>query len=82
MAKPKMGANVMYCGHNGYFIADIFTVGNVNVIVASREVDPGNIFRNEEFGPGTHHLSDFPSAGVWKPHKGIFVVPQEQVKEL
>lgn len=30
----------------------------------------------------THHLSDFPSAGFWKPELGVFVVPQEQVKEI
>jgi len=34
MSESKMGAKVMYCGHTGWFLADIFRVGNVNVVKA------------------------------------------------
>jgi hypothetical protein len=82
MSKSAMGANVMYCGHNGYFIADIYDLGEVNVVHARREVNPDTIMRYKEFGEPTHHLSDFPKAGFWKPRMGVFVVPKSQVKEL
>ncbi len=79
MSKSSMGALVQYCGHNGCFIADIWHIGNINVVVASQSVLPENLDRQSK---PTHHISDFPKAGYWKPFKGIFVVPQEQVKNL
>lgn len=84
MAKAAIGATVIYCGHRGTFIADIYEVGNVNVVHASREVTPENLERDGMEGPAgaTHHLLDFPTAGFWKPRHGVFVVPKEQVKEL
>ena len=80
MAKSHMGAVVKYCGHNGSFIADIWEVGNTNVVHASRPVSMENLDR-PALGC-THHLSDFPKPGFWKPHHGIFVVPAKQVTEL
>lgn len=82
MAKAKMGAVVSYCGHNGNFIADIWQVGNTNVVRASQEVTGANLIRDDRFGKATHHLSDFPKPGFWRPDLGVFVVPQKQVKEL
>ena len=75
-----MGARVAYCGHDGTFVADVHRVGNVNVVVANGPVTPGNIDRPAE--GATHHVSDYPKGGYWAPHKGIFVVPEQQVKEL
>jgi len=80
MSKAKMGATVQYCGHDGTFVADIFKIGNVNVIKANGLVTPGNIRRPAQ--KATHHLVDFPSAGFWRPDIGIFVVPQAQLEEL
>jgi hypothetical protein len=82
MSEAKMGANVLYCGHDGYFIADIHRIGNVNVVKANGEVTPGNIIRDERWGPATHPLVDFPVAGYWNPKLGIFVVPEKQVKPV
>lgn len=79
MAKPAIGARVMYCGHDGFFVADIFLVGNVNVVRANGPVTSGNIIRTD-LDSATHHLRDFPLAGFWSPQKGIFVVPAAQVK--
>lgn len=76
-----MGANVMFCGHQGYFIADIHVVGNVAVVV-SAPVTPGGLCRDNEFGKPTHLMVDFPTGGYWKPSKGIFVVPVGQVRKL
>jgi hypothetical protein len=81
MSKSFIGANVMFCGHRGHFIADIHVVGNCNVVRASREVTPDNIDRTMLHN-ATHHISDFPTAGFWRPDLGVFVVPQAQVVEL
>lgn len=74
----------MYCGHDGYFVADLIIVGGACVVIAAspNAADPGKLFRNDELGPPTHHLADFPQAGVWLPRKGFFVVPSAQVKVL
>ena len=81
MAKPAMGARVLYCGHRGTFIADIWELGNVNIVHASREVSGENLDR-DGVEAATHHLTDFPKAGFWKPRLGVFVVPKDQVKEI
>ena len=81
-SKAASGANVMYCGHNGYFIADLIQVGNAVAVNASAPVTPANLIRDSRFGPPTHHLLDFPVAGFWKPNRGVFVVPEDQVKVL
>lgn len=81
MAKSFMGAKVVYCGHNGWFTADIFEVAGANVVHAPVPLDLSKLVRGRA-DEATHHLSDFPSAGVWKPNHGFFVVPSEQVKEL
>lgn len=77
-----MGAMVQYCGHDGCFVADIYRVGNINVVVATGPVTPGNLKRPAEKYKPTHHLEDFPEAGYWAPQKGIFVVLEDQVTEL
>lgn len=79
MAKATVGALVRYCGHNGSFIADIYEVGNVNVVRANGRVGPDMLDRESE---PTHHLRDMPTAGFWKPEIGVFVVPKAQVREL
>jgi hypothetical protein len=80
--KSKMGAQVQFCGHAGYFMADIFIIGNVAAVRANGPVTPGNIFRNNEYGPATHIVLDFPLPGLWAPDRGVFVVPIAQVKVL
>lgn len=79
MSKPHMGARVRYCGHAGWFIADIWEVAGANVVIASRAVSPDMLTRNDV---ATHHLVDFPIAGYWNPTRGLFVVPSEQVRDL
>jgi hypothetical protein len=79
--KMVVGANVLYCGHAGYFIADLFFIGDVVAARASGPVTPGNIYRLNEFGPATHLLVDFPNPGLWSPERGIFVVPSSQLTE-
>ena len=76
-----MGAVVRYCGHDGVFVADIFRIGNVNVVVANGPVTPDNIDRSP-VARATHHLCDFPEAGCWKPRRGFFAVRANQVKDL
>jgi len=77
MSEAKVGARVAYCGHEGWFIADIHLVEGANVVRANGKVDGGTINRNME--EATHHLSDFPKAGYWNPGIGVFVVPANQV---
>jgi hypothetical protein len=81
MSKSYMGANVLFGGHRGHFIADIHVVGNCNVIRASREVTPDNLDRTMMHN-ATHHMSDYPTGGFWRPDLGVFVVPATQVVAL
>lgn len=80
MSKAVIGAKVQYCGHDGYFLADIFAIGTVNVVRANGPVSGGNVIRPAD--EATHHLADFPNAGFWRPDLGIFVVPESQVRLL
>lgn len=81
MAASKMGAKVMYCGHDGWFIADIFEVGTANAIKANGPITGDNLVRgrNDE---ATHHVMDFPKQGCWSPQRGFLVVPEAQVRAL
>ena len=82
MANAKIGAVVRYCGHAGTFVADIFEVGEVNV-VKTDPVTNETLDRNKyAYDTATHELTDFPSRGCWCPERGIFVVPKAQVTEL
>lgn len=81
MSKSYVGANVLFGGHRGHFIADIHVVGNCNVVRASREVRPDNLDRTV-IRNATHHMSDYPAGGFWRPDLGVFVVPAAQVVEL
>jgi len=68
---------VAYCGHNGWFVADIHLINGVNVVKANGPVNGGNLERDMD--EVTHHLSDMPRAGYWNPNIGVFVVPASQV---
>ncbi len=81
MSKPAMGARVQFCGHDGWFIADIHVVGNVNIVRASEPVN-ANMLNRPAKGNVTHHLIDFPNSGYWGADVGVFVVPTSQVKEI
>ena len=81
MSNAKMGAKVLYCGHDGWFVADIFRVGNACVVKANGQVTGDNLVRGQP-GEATHHLVDFPVAGCWAPQRGFFVVPASQVREI
>jgi hypothetical protein len=74
-----MGAIVQFCGHNGCFIADIYEIEGANVVRASGPVTAANLDRR---AVPTHHVSDFPKPGFWRPELGVFVVPKRQVREL
>ena len=80
MSESRMGAIIKYCGHDGCFIADIHRVGNVNVIHASLPVTMENLDRPAR--DCTHQIVDFPIGGFWKPHHGVFVIPEKQCREL
>lgn len=80
-SKAAIGARVQYCGHEGWFVADLFHFNGVVAVKASGPVTPGNITRHR-MSEATHILTDFPKAGLWCPDRGIFVVPEDQVKEL
>lgn len=75
------GAHVMFCGHNGWFIADIYAIGGAVVVRANGHIMPEALIRcrNEE---ATHHVTDFPDIGFWRPDLGILVVPASQIKCL
>ena len=80
--QARMGAVVKYCGHNGVFPADIFVIDGVAAVLANGPITPDNIIRDGHIGDPTHHLLDFPVAGMWEPRRGVFVVPADQVRVL
>lgn len=80
MSAAKIGAIVQYCGHDATFVADIFRVGNVNVIRANGPIGPKTLTRPA--AKATHHVSDFPKAGFWRPDLGVLVVLEKQVTEV
>jgi hypothetical protein len=45
MSASFMGAKVQYCGHSGWFVADIFLVAGANVVKANGPVSASNITR-------------------------------------
>lgn len=73
-------ARVQYCGHNGWFIADVYEVGDAVVVRASGPITPDKINRPAE--NCTHHVLDFPDPGFWRPDLGILVVPKSQCSKL
>ena len=81
MAKSKMGALVLYCGHRACFTADITRVGTANVVRSSGPVTMENVNRLD-YEHATHHMVDYPEGGFWRPDLGVFVVPESQVKEI
>lgn len=93
MAKAHMGAKVKYCGHEAYFVADIFEVAGANVIRANGPINDylvrnpnGRLEDLDQLNhPNhglTHHVSDFPQPGFWRPDLGVLVVPADQVTKL
>lgn len=79
--KGAVGARVIYCGHAGYFLADISVVAGAAVVRANGKVTPGNLVRDDRFGAATHRVSDV-EGGFWRPDLGVFVVPVGQVQEV
>jgi len=76
-SKAAIGAHVQYCGHDGWFVADVFHFEGVVGVKANGPVTPGNIVRNR-MDEATHQISDFPKAGLWCPDRGVFCVPEDQ----
>ncbi len=81
-----MGAVVVYCGHDASFVADIHRIGDVNVVVAATV--PGSQAKFESLltrpadPNATHQMVDFPGPVYWSPPRGVFVVPDKNVKEI
>lgn len=80
--RPASGAVVQYCGHSGYFAADISTVEGAVVVRAAGKVAPETLIRNTDvLGEPTHHIVDF-YGGFWRPDLGVFVLPKKAVRVL
>jgi hypothetical protein len=81
--KTTMGAMILYCGHNGAFIADITEIEGATVVRPNGPIDLAKLDRSvTSVRRATHHLTDSPTAGFWRPDLGVFVVPSAQVKAL
>lgn len=82
----RSGALVRYCGHDAMFVADVYVIGEcgheVVAILANGDVGQNRFLIRPATDEATHHLRDFPTAGMWKPQRGVFVVPAEQVEVL
>jgi hypothetical protein len=76
MRKAMIGATVIFCGHRGFFLADIMQVGSAFVVRANGPVTPANIIREGVDEASTHIVSDM-WGGFWRPDLGVFVVPSK-----
>lgn len=74
-----MGALVRYGGQDAMFVADVFEVGDAIAIYANGNIEDHLIRPAKD---PTHHVVDFPLPGMWKPRRGVLVVPKNQVKVL
>lgn len=81
LRKSGVGVTVQYCGHDATFLADIIEVGGACVVVAAEPIIDNKGLKRPARG-ATHLMVDFPVGGYWKPQKGIFVVPNEQIRLL
>jgi hypothetical protein len=81
MNKSMVGASVLFCGHNGYFVADITKVGSAYVVRANGPVSGSNIIRENPETAATHHVMDM-FGGFWRPDLGVIVVPEKGLKLL
>jgi hypothetical protein len=77
--KGMIGAKVGFCGHQGYFLADIMQVANAWVVRANGPVSPDNIIRQDVDEEATHWVMDT-YGGFWRPDLGVFVVPNNGLK--
>ena len=83
MSKTKIGAQILYCGHNGTFIADVTEIAGAVVVRAPKPINLGKIDRSPAAVENAdYHLSDFPMGGFWRPDLGTFVVPTTQLTPL
>jgi hypothetical protein len=76
-ARARIGASVSD-GGRGVFPADIHCIGNVNVVVANRNL--GGI--NYDGIEPTHVFIEVPNHIYMSKERGIFVVPAGQLKEV
>lgn len=67
---------MIFCGHKGYFIADVIGVGSAWVVRANGPVSADNIIRRDVDEEATHIVSDM-WGGFWRPDLGVFVVPNK-----
>ena len=82
-ASPRIartGAWVKYCGHDAMFVADVFEIEGAVAIYANGDIEKSLV--RPATAEATHHVEDFPQAGMWKPRRGVLVVPKDQVKVL
>jgi hypothetical protein len=79
IVKSKMGAKVLYCGHDATFAADIYVHGDAALVVANGPIE--ECLERPARG-ATHHLVDYPLAVYWSPRRGVFMVPAAQVLVL
>lgn len=77
--KSGVGVTVVYCGHDASFLADIIEVAGACVVIAASPVGDRTLTRPAS-PRATHHLVDWPKAGYWSPNKGLFIVPNAQVR--
>ena len=70
------GACVLYCGHDATFRADLFEIEGAIVIRAAGPIDESRLQRPA--ARPTHHVTDSPRSGFWRPDLGILVVPRGQ----
>lgn len=67
---------VVFCGHDGYFFADVIVTPFAVVVIASKPVIPGELIRPAV--GADWKIVDY-EGGYWSPSTGRFVLPRKAV---
>lgn len=83
--KAGTGKRVRYCGHNAWFVADVFEVEGACVVRAPEPINLQTISRADEEALSIicdYHMIDGPGRCFWRPELGVFVVPSKQLRPV
>lgn len=72
---------VMFCGHQGWFLAEVIVTRDAIVVIAEKPVRPDKLVRTE-LESATWHISDEFPGQYWSPTNGRFVLNRDAVTRL
>lgn len=71
---------VVFCNHEGYFVADVIVTYQAVTVIAKKPVSPQTLVRSN-VDKAEWRIVDH-LGGYWNPTRGRFVLPREAVTRL